>query len=168
MRTVKQIADIKKITALQKQMILGFCRDAGIVTEEDLNRRKIANRQIFRQCVASLNKNNTKGSKPYINIVDNMNDIKDEHDIYVVATTFGYRFYNLMSNALGTPSMKLTKMLAVRCNNLDTCFISTGTHNGLPLHYTGLLLAYLPNKYYKTSDYDTINNHYNGYKEYIK
>lgn len=166
MRTVKEIAETKKLTDLQKQMILGYCNDAHIITEEDLNQRKIKNRQIFRTCVTALNKSNkTASGKDYINIVDSMEDIKDVHDFYVVATTFGFRFYNLMSDDIGTPSMKLTRMLAVRCNTLYTCHITTGKHNGLPFHYTGMLLSYIPNKYYKVNDYDTINKHYNGYKD---
>lgn len=168
MRTVKQIANAKKTTALQKQMILGFCNDAGIITEEDLTKRKIANRAVLRQCIATLNKNNSKGDKPYINVVSSLNEIVDDHDIYVVSTTFGYRFYNKLSNAIGTPAMKLTKMLSIRCNSLDTCYVTAGQHNGLPFHYTGMLLSYVPNKYYKTNTYETINNHYDGYKDYIK
>lgn len=168
MRTVKDIANAKKLTELQKQMIIGFCNDAGILTEEDLNKRKIANRAILRQCISTLNKNNKKDGKPYINLVSSMNEIVDDNDFYVVATTFGYRFYNKLSDRMGTPSMKLTKMLATRCNSLETCYITAGQHNGLPFHYTGLLLSYVPNKYYKTSTYETIDAHYNGYKDYIK
>ena len=164
-RTVKEIADAKQLTPLQRQMIVGYCNDANIITEEDLTKRKIENRRMFRQCVDALNKSNTTLSgKPYINIVDEMTDIKDNNDFYVIATTFGFRFYNLMSDDIGTPSMKLTRMLATRCNNLRTCYITAGKHNGLPYHYTGMLLAYVPNKYYKVNQYQTIDAHYNGYK----
>lgn len=169
MRTVKEIADAKKLTELQRQMIVGYCNDAGIITEEDLTKRKIANRNILRQCIMILNRDkNGKDGKLYINLVKSFDEIEDEHDIYVVATTFGFRFYNKLSDKLGVPSMKLTKMLATRGNSLDTYYITAGQHNGLPFHYTGLLLSYVPNKYYKTSTYETIDNHYNGYKDYIK
>lgn len=165
MRTVKEIAEGKDLTPLQKQMILGYCNDADIVTEEDLNMRKIYNRQIFRKCITALNKSNPKvNGKPYINIVGSMNAIKDEHDFYVVSTTFGFRYYNKYDTVKGTPAMKLTKMLETRCNNLNTCYITKGRHFGLKYFYTGLLLAYLPHQYYKVNTYDVINEHYNGYK----
>ena len=46
MRTVNEIAEGKELTPLQKQMIVGYCKDANIITEEDLNMRKIYNRQL--------------------------------------------------------------------------------------------------------------------------
>ena len=165
MRTVKEIAESKQLTPLQKQMIVGFCDDAGIVTEEDLNKRKIANRHLFSKCVRALNASNPAvNGKPYINIVGSFSSIKDVHDFYIVPTTFGFRFYNIQSNDVGTPAMKLTKMLENRCNTLSTCYISKGKHYGLPYFYTGMLLHYEPHKYYKVNTYDVIDRHYNGYK----
>lgn len=162
MRTVKEIAETKKLTALQKQMIVGYCNDANIVTEEDLNKRKIENRRMFTQCVNALRKSN---GEEYINIVDRLEDVKTLNDFYVVSTTFGFRFYNLASNEVGTPSMKLTKMLSTRCNTLNTCYITQGKHKGLDGYfYTGMLVSYVPNKYYKTNDYEVIKERYHGYK----
>ena len=165
MRTVKEIAEAKQLTPLQKQMIVGFCNDAGIVTEEDLNKRKIANRQLFRQCVKALNSSNPEvNGKPYINIVGSMNAIRDEHDFFIVSTTFGFRFYSRFTKEPAAPAMKLAKMLDIRCNTLDTCVISRGRHYGLPFFYTGMLLQYEPHKYHKVNTYEVIDRHYNGYK----
>ena len=171
MRTVKQILDAKAMTALQKQLVLGFCKDAKVRNEQQLNLRKIKNRQVFNQCVSILNKNNKiepteecPEPKPYINVVDDVNDIKDEHDIYIVSTTFGMKFYMLKTDKVGSPTMKLTVMLSTRLNTVESCWIHQGTHKNHHLFFTGLLLQYPAHKYYKVNDYDTITKHYNGYK----
>jgi len=164
MRTIKDIASTKRLTALQKQLILGFCNDADLVTEQDLNQRKIHNRQIFNSCVNALNKGHDDLDKPYINFVADVNDLKDEHDFYVVSTTFGMKYYNLVTNKPAAPAMKLLTMLNIRLNTLDTCYIHGGMHKNHHLCFTGLLLEYPARKYYKVNDYATITAHYAGYK----
>lgn len=170
MRTITEIANSKHITELQKLMILGFCNDAKIITEEDLNLRKIHNRKILTQCIRALNnsgRNTLEPDKPYLNVVGSPQEVRTIHDIYIVSTTFGLRFYTIESKAGATPYQKLVKMLSIRMNNLDTCFMTGGKHHGLPLFYTGLLLAYVPHKYYKTNTYEFIKERYNGYRETV-
>lgn len=165
MRTVEQICNARKATALQKQLIVGFCHQAGIYNEQQLNLRKIHNRQIFNSCVKTLNKNNPSDEKDYINFVDSVQDLRDEHDFYVVSTTFGMKFYNLKTDMTGAPAHKLTTMLKQRMNTSDTCMVHVGTHKDNPfLIFTGLLLQHVANEYYKTNDYNTITENWNGYK----
>jgi hypothetical protein len=167
MRTVKGICKTKRLTQLQKQLIIGYCTDADIVTEEDLNKRKAHNRKIFNNCVNSLNRSNKDkdpDAKDYIHLVEDINDIKDEHDIYVVSTTFGLKFYYIKSNKPASPTMKLMVMLNARMNDMDTCFIHGGSHKNHYLGFTGCLLQYPAHKYHKVNDYETITRHYNGYK----
>ena len=167
LKTIIDIANNKRIKPLQRQLIIGYCNDAKIKNENELNRRKIHNKQIFNQCVNALNKSNPTSvdEKAYINIVQDVADLQDEHDIYVVSTTFGLKFYNLLTDNIGSPCMKLNRMLVKRCNTLDTCFVHSGTHkNKTYLHFTGMLLEYPAHKYNKTSTYEQITERYAGYK----